>query len=568
MRNILISDSTMSDFFEDWISKIDSILKKENKNSIIELNCDSYFNARNIEKDYDTMLKNLHLIYGDNTNVDQQVSIFDEALNFLQQVIQVEGADRLFSKHFYGMEWNMFLEADFENSKMNVYRDHFLHQIRNAYLGFILIWEMDFYKNIIEAIKKYKYTGFSSFINMYAKKEKNVSQEVFYAEVIKKSWFLAAFFHDIGYPISYYYRFSSRVDKYMPYLRILDKRSHMDFVDLSSLLCDSYLFKMVDYNELKQKYDKLDHGMLSAVCLLLNYYHGGLVHQLSNQDRCSIELAAYTIFLHTRKYSIQQKEKKSKWVKPSFVEDPISYLLRICDDLQEWSRIYFLIGENSNVLICDDCNSLVKRDLLDEKKYKCGCGRQFEKLTTINYRKINLVGACERLNIIDDGKKIVFKLDYNLLSLLEVIELDNQYAKYRLDELQNLGKLFLDQILLPKIEIDYFLSNNPVKIKAEIIKKLIIKRFNIDIEKITSDIFIHYRKMIEEIILNKYKEIKHANLSNNDLFKESLNNELDSIQSYLVKISNNNDFILRTNEIPNDILKNIFVYKSIYDELI
>lgn len=571
MSNIAVSDDTMAQFFNNWIKEIEPILKNENKNSISELNNSTYFFTRNVEKNYDTMLKNLQLIFGENKNVDQQVAIFDETLEFLQQVVQVEGADRLFSEHFYGIEWNMFLEADFDKSEMNVYRDHFLHQIRNAYFGFLLIWEIGLYKNVTAAIKQYNDTGFATLINMYAKKETDTTPEIFYAEVIKKTWFIAALFHDIGYPISYYYRFSSRMDKYMPYLRVLDKRSHLDFVELASLLCDSYLFKMVEYDELKKKYDKLDHGMMSAICLLLNYYHSGLVHKLSGKDRCSIELAAYAIYLHTRKYSIQQKEKESKWVKPSFVEDPIAYLLRICDDLQEWSRIYFIISRNTNILICNNCGTLVKRSSDKETQYKCKCG-SFEKMTTIDYRKINLVGVCDKLNIIDDGKEIVFKLDYNLLKLLEVIELDKQYAKYRYKEMRNLEKLFNDQILLPKMRVEGFLSNNPIKIKTEIVKNL-IKKIDCKVTELTYNILKNNRKQIEKIILEKYKKkTGEKECLDNKYFSENIEEEFNCIEKYLEDFNDESglyiakdDFILSDEEISNETLKNVYMYKIIYD---
>lgn len=573
---ITVSDKQMSDFFNNWSNEIDEILLLEKKGSIIKNNT-LYFLSPNIEKDYDTMLKNLQLIFGENKDVAQQVAIFDETLEFLNQVVQVEGAERLFSKHFYGMEWDMLLEADFEKSKMNVYRDHFLHQIRNAYFGFLLIWKFKIYKNIIGSIKLYEDSGFSQYINMFAKKEKCLDKDIFFAEVIKKGWFIAALFHDIGYPISYYYRVSGRMDKYMPYLRILDKRSQMDFIDLSSLLCDSYLFKMVEYDELKQSYEDLDHGMLSAICLLLNYYHGGLVNQLSNQDRCSIELAAHAIFLHTRKYSIQGKN--SKWVKPCFVEDPIAYLLRICDDLQEWSRVYFIIGRNSNLLICEKCYGLVKKLKFNSNEYICNCKdqqKQFHKITSIDYRKINLVGACEELVINDDGKKIIFKLEYNLIKLLEVYELDKQYAKYRYKELENLRKLFNDQLLLPKMELEYFVSNNPQKIKAEIIRR-IIKKNNSDFTEYSFDTYKEYKSKVEEEIMKIYDQ-KIDREEKRLVFNDCVKIELDKIEIYLASLCKNkilyedqSDLVIESDDVNdismNNALTNIYVYKIVYDTL-
>jgi hypothetical protein len=556
----VINDERMHDFFSQWNNYTEELSDKIGKN-ISDKN-KNVFIPRNINLDYETMQNNLHIVFGENANVEQEVCLFDDVLEFLQCTVQVEGADRLFSKHFYDIEWNMFLEADFDKSEMKIYRDHFVHQIRDAYLGYYLIWELGLYKNIVQAIKNYDSTGLSQFIDVYKSKEQSSKeQDCFYQQVVWKTWFLSALFHDIGYPLAYHQRNSIKMDKYMPYLRVLDNKRQMDFVELSALLCNTYLFKIVDYNELKSKYEDFDHGMLSAICLLLNYYHTGSIHGLSNADRCSIELAAYVIFVHTRKYCIQEddKENKSKFVRPIFIEDPISYILRLSDDLQEWARVYFLVGENSNTLICKKCSRLVKKVKEDDDgdKYICECGNQFVKITAFKYRKINLVEVCNNLEINDDGRIITFKLDYDLVKLLEILNIDKRYAKYRRKELLNLKKILPNQALLPEMKIEFFLSNNHMMLKTEILRRYIEKNISeVNYTKeLTYDFMLKKKEEVRKKIIDALSSKATENL------KKSLEDELESIIKYLQE-DNDKQFIINDNP-PSNYLENIYLYKLI-----
>ena len=561
MKKIIVNDEKMHDFFSQWNNNLGKLFIEED--CLLQGN-NSIFLPQNLTLNYEVMKRNLHVIFGESANVGKQICLFDDVLEFLQQIVQVDGADRLFSKHFFDIEWNMFLEADFEKSEMKVYRDHFVHQIRNAYLGYYLIWEMGLYDNIEKAITKYNSMGFSQLINIHRlKEEPSCRKENFYKRVIKKTWFLTALFHDIGYPLAYHQRYSAKMDKYMPYLRVLDNRRQMDFVELSAMLSDTYLFKMIDYEELKMKYEQFDHEFLSAICLLLNYYHTGTIHRLSNADRCSIELAAYAIFAHTRKYSIQEDgEKKSKLIRLVFVEDPISYILRLCDDLQEWARVYFIVGENSNALICDECKKMLKRDE-NGKIYECKCDRKLKKITAFNYRKINLVKVCNSLKIHDDGKKITFELDYDLVKLLQIIGIDMEYAKYRSRELTKLTELLKDQALLPKIEIKYFLSNDDMIIKIEIFRVYIENNIDNDINDISkitcSFMNEHSEKIYADIIRN-------LELKNDENMEKALQCEMQCIVRYLHdhQECNKVDFICDTVSDEN-YMENLYLYKMIND---
>lgn len=539
-----INDSVMNDYFHKWYKKFDKLPGEIGSNQI--------FIARNNKLNYKNMQKNLHMIFGDNISIDNQVCLFDDVLEFLVNHIKVNGIDRLFSKHFYDIEWNMFLEADFGKGEMKIYRDHFVHQIRNAFLGYFLIWEFNLLENIKILIKSSS-TAFGEFIRQFSYQE-NIDEEKFYNNVIMKSWFISSLFHDIGYPLAYHQRSSAKMDMYMPYLRVLDNRRQMDFIELSALLSDTYLFKMVEHEELRKSYEKFDHGMLSAICLLLHYYHTGAIHKLNKEDYCSIELAAYSIYVHTRKYTFLG-DKKAMNNRPLFYEDPLAYLLRLCDDLQEWSRVYFIVDDNSNLLICDKCKGLVSKNQEDSIIYRCKCGHEFHKITSINYRKINFVEVCEELTVENESNsKIVFELKYNLIKLLEVIGMDKQYAYYRNKELKKLNLLLFDQEMLPDIDILYYISNNHMEIKLEIIKNF-IERYNDN-------------QNIEDMIKHKVNEVCHVILSNiNDMNEAHLNSvlikEVKSLSNYLIENDNKRELIV-DEEPPSDYLNNIFLYNKIY----
>lgn len=536
-----INDNVMNEFFDEWYNKFDKlshINKRNNQRNFIPIN-----NKLN----YENMKKNLQIIFGEHTNVDKQVCLFEDVLDFLINGIKVEGADRLFSKHFYDIEWNMFLEADFSKGKMKVYRDHFVHQIRNAFMGYFLIWEYGLVKNI-KVIIKDNQSAFSDFINCC---DEDKANQDFYDVVIMKSWYIAALFHDIGYPIAYHQRNSAKMDKYMPYLRVIDNRRQMDFVELLALLSDSYLFKMVDYEELKRSYEKFDHGMLSAICLLLHYYHTGAINRLSKEDYCAIELAAYSIYVHTRKYGALGDKSASKQ-RPLFCEDPLAYLLRLCDDLQEWSRVYFIVDNNSNILICDECKGTIQRSEDDDHLYVCRCNKTFNKLTSINYRKINFVEVCEEIELLNSEEGIKFSLNYNMIKLLEVIGMDEQYAYYRNKELDKLGLLLEDQDMLPKIEIDYFLSDNHTEIKLRIIKQALKGLQHDSVE----DKFITDPSWIIEQLRQKIgaKELDKV-----------IATEVEEISSYLKENKGNVRNLITRKQPPKNYLLNLYLYREIYN---
>lgn len=537
------------------------------------------------EINYEQMTHNLMMIYGDMERCEKYIIIFDKMRQFVADVLCVTGLERMFSQYYYNIEWNMYTEAKFDKNRWSMYRDHFVHQIRNAYLGYELIWgdrDIQLIELMMENYYREQNTDFASYINIFiddnkgnGRNDKIIDRQV--RTIFFKTWFISALFHDIGYPLAHFNRYEKQIERYMPYFRCFNAHTRAEFLDIKAILADSFLFQMVSPEELEDKYLEDDHGMLSAICLLLNYYYTGTIHSISKIDRCSIELAAYSIFSHTNKYAISESHNKQSYThyRPVFSENPLSYLLRICDDLQEWDRMYFLIGKNSNILICKNCLSAIIPDK-NKVLYKCKCGQTLEKITQFNYRKINLISTCRaaKINYTSDHK-IVFVLEYDKMRLIEAVLIENAFAQKRYEELENLKKLLLSQSNFPYFEIEYFLSDNVELLKYEILRDY-MKKYNkknflekklgtYDIKQIEKE--SRYLKRNKEIIAQELvKELKKdANDVTEEVLwaicKDVLEQTILFLQETKMKLLQGESIIFnRQKENVEDILKNIYFY--------
>lgn len=96
---------------------------------------------------------------------------------------------------------------------------------------------------------------------------------------------IASLLHDIGYPFEYYLRLAGQMTNYPPYLKILSATAKADFAELKSYLTESKLFRLIDNRKIEKKYSKNDHGVLSAVSLLMHFYHNGKIYSLSKDQQ-------------------------------------------------------------------------------------------------------------------------------------------------------------------------------------------------------------------------------------------------------------------------------------------
>lgn len=355
---------------------------------------------------YADIKKNVKMIYDNDKKADRFVLMYDFALDCLiDRYLNIESLENLFNHHYFEFEWKQHADLDFEKNDLSFYRDHFIHQVRNSYMIMRLLNydNCDFLKKIkyvlknqnselskyacvkVNQYKEHVVTVVRSVVNNHKSQIEKIfklakqsgssnntylfTEEAYFNQILHQlletnavddfSWeylirgslIVAALFHDIGYPVKFTY---SEMEKLNDYISLIIPSDNFGFDRLNDILENSLLFSIEDKKVLKNKYDRSDHGALSAFILLLHFYENGTIHALNPLKKAMIELAALIIFDHTLEYKINNDREFDK-DKPSFLANPLSYTLRFIDDLQEWERVYFEIKNNNDLLFCNDC---------------------------------------------------------------------------------------------------------------------------------------------------------------------------------------------------------------------
>lgn len=314
--------------------------------------------------------------------------------------------------------------------------------------------------------------------------------------IIYSATIISALFHDISYPLCFFMNMQRRVGQYLPSMNAFTHNTEADIDRIVSVLQPSLLFVLVSEKEIRAKLaknqKKYDHGVFSAISLLLAFYESGRIHQLSKDKQISIELAALAIYNHNFSYYINDDEKE--YYRPVFLQNPISFLLKMCDDLQEWDRKYFELSQKSESVYCPYCLSpLVSYKRYDEEgdmkeQLICCCkGSHYEKEQFFSSRNMYTVTTCNSIDIekCESGDKynLIFRLNYNLVDLLHMSQISNTYSWYRAKELRKLKVLLLNQKYysneksdnkINNIYLDYTMTSNPIFLKSKIILTYII----------------------------------------------------------------------------------------------
>lgn len=451
--------------------------------------------------EYGDVISNLDLIYASEENSDKIVKLYDLVRRkIVQEYIHIDGLERLFSEKYIDFEWDMHLGMDYKDHKMKFYRDHFVHQIRNAYSMHVLLDEFDWLTITKEVLFNKANSKISSYVCKCIEQQKtrgyyseNLPQnpvrdrnwEEFYCEnIIYMASYMAALFHDIGYPEVSNTINQRRILEYISNLYNAESSGY-NYRRLNALLQNSLLFRIVPFQEIQNRMsaDKADHGAFSAIIFLLNFYENGVIQGLDPYEKCAVELAALAIYNHTNKYRYEGEIKRGEYGKNLFVRNPISYLLRLCDDMQEWGRIYFELSNKSNLIICNHCKTPIvrKKDENSGWFYRCNCedagGEKgifhplFDYSSNFPYRRIYNVTVCEDLMIKKENNTLKFVLDYDLERLLHIAYINPQYAECRISELNSFKKLLDYQRELPDMKVEYFMTANPILIKTEVIRR-------------------------------------------------------------------------------------------------
>lgn len=336
------------------------------------------------------------------------------------------------------------------------------------------------------------------------KHRKELSEMMFHY-IIYAAIIIASIVHDIGYPIGYIRRICGRLNKYLTISKLLAS-VNKDYSAISRALQNSLLFQTVKSEIIEQRLDDDDHGAQSAIVLLM-YFH---LHsnQLSNLQRCAVELAALVIYNHTNKYKIIDRPKPGRsfeLIRSDIYKEPLSHVFRMCDDLQEWDRVYFEITDKSNIFICPVCHTPILRKFGTDiekpecKKYSCCCRNgdrraYYDTSWFVNRRIINVIGCdsimvkCLRRRNIDSSditadnngssKKgscigTLFIMQFDCGALLNVVTFSKIYGRVRAKGVSSLKRLCAYQGALDTVLIDAFVSNNPFVIKIKILEEYV-----------------------------------------------------------------------------------------------
>ncbi len=584
-NTLVFSKDSLINFLEKWNSIEQKYLykNKEYDEKRLEL-IDNILSTLYIDANNSISQDKLHKVnktvkqiyFDEESNTSER--IVEEIFNkFIYQYVNIEGIDILFDSTYFDIEWQMHFGYNFEEYTSNYYRDHYIHQVRNMFEMIELLQKFGFEKycedwllnkhtnkvtEYLMSLLKYdvknmphtryeiyrKLVKYNEELNKDKEKINDAILKQLVHELIYSASIVSALLHDIGYPLSFAMQLDKSVIRFLPNsLKFIRYMDNIDYIE--SKLKDSLLVKTVGIEEIEKGIKKYDHGTLSAIIFLLYYHDNGKIYSLNKTEVAIIELSALIMYNHTLKYWNQQPKKSINnfdYVQNLFTKNPLSYLFRICDDIQEWDRVYFQNTEKSNYFICNSCRmptikryddkNISKNNLLyNPSEYICGCNSEtaFYNLRKNLYRKTINVRCCDEVVIVADrsttvnsipkNKTIFFHFD--LFSLLEVTKYNQEYARYRAEEFRKIKLMLENQNDLGNTYLDYFISSNPVEIKMGILIEY-IKCFcgaTHDITKLSNLILNNNSlnstkyKFFEErlkVYLNIYKEICSFKIKN------------------------------------------------------
>lgn len=335
-----------------------------------------------------TMIISTEMAYGSLDKGMLYQELFQKTLDkFLIEYVSIPGLSALFNEHYPEFEWSMHVNMKFKDQRNSYYRDHFIHQIRNMYMMFSMLNNAYIYKQVADSLTNPSICRFTEYISncmlqyrsihkqtfadytviidafeKYRRNEKFCSFEkgsdcYFVRYVTYAASVIAALFHDIGYPIAYFYEIEERAVEFIPAFTALLNEGDVNFNHIKNVLGDSLLFQIVNHKQIEKRFLSRDHGVLSALLLALNFYKNGKIHSLSIEKQVALEVGILMIYNHTLDFLYCDEKSQSSLHKLQFSRDPLSWLFRFCDDAQEWDREYFEIGSSPNLLFCPACHT-------------------------------------------------------------------------------------------------------------------------------------------------------------------------------------------------------------------
>ena len=490
----------------------------------------------NIEPhDTASMIMNTELVYGSLEKAMEFQDLYETvAEKFLVDYIGIPGLSALYDEDYPDFEWSMHVNLNFKEHRNSYYRDHFIHEMRNVYMMYSLLNNKYIYHNVMKYLFNPSVGKLSEYIHserrkwkyqfeQYPSNVKKVIENNFSAEwdhlpdaepadcyfvryITYAASAIAGLFHDIGYPIAHCYETQDRAIEFFPPLNVLLDNESVTFSQLQDLLSDTLLFQIVDPKEIKERFEKRDHGTLSALLLALHYHKTGRIHALPIEQQVALEYGIVIIYNHTLDFYYSRQKKPTLHYKMQFSRDPLSWLFRLCDDAQEWDREYFEITNTPNLMFCENChtpflkvfdktNYLRTSDMIVQAylglpqssinaqseqendrpidkdtehvnadaepilkksvkmvKYTCRCedGKYIHnRLSWFDRRQIVTIQACDHVDVVTKetgiglaAGRLLFDFYYNPYKQLRICSIHHTFSQYRAKDLAN-DKRFL-----------------------------------------------------------------------------------------------------------------------------
>lgn len=456
------------------------------------------------KKEFWDLQENLDMSYANSRITDNYLVIYELMCEkIVRNYIHIDGMERLFSEKYAEFEWEMHLGMDYKKHSMDYYRDHLIHQVRDAYTMEMLLEQCGFYDKIRGILSDEGTSKIAQYVNKMISQQlrlpkilpcevsdQELLREHYMYNIIHMSSYISGLFHDIGYPAAMALKASRRMVDYLVEMHHFEQGTY-DFRQITSLLQNSLLFRVVPPREIRGRIesDKVDHGVMSAMLLLLHFYENGAIHRLEPYKLCAVEMAALAIYNHTNKYAYIG-DQNPEYERAVFTLNPISYLLRISDDIQEWGRIYFEVSGRSNMILCDRCKMPIIRRRTEEDEdgvdydvvYQCCCRDEESKslfapmfrYKQFPYRRIYNITVCNGVEIeTGDYLRYRIRFKYDLDRLLHIAYINPEYARYRSRDLAKVKRLFPRQYGIERVFLDYFMTANIILIKSVIVGKYI-----------------------------------------------------------------------------------------------
>lgn len=224
------------------------------------------------------------------------------------------------------------------NAHVEEQRDHLRHTIHDFLLGYLFLNATSYFHPIAE----------------------NFARRVGYRgdpmSCLNYSWFLAAHFHDLGYPVQFHHyllNFARQVASDFPHVSHMERGSPMTYrsdAPLTSLFAwRAGLYGAAEYGEgniptlqaraVREQVDYPDHALTAAFLL----WDRATEHESEpSPKKCFTASVLRTAALASASHNFQYLVHHGAWYHISITRDPVSFLLQLVDESQDWSRERFL----------------------------------------------------------------------------------------------------------------------------------------------------------------------------------------------------------------------------------